>query len=185
MSYKNRGILADKESFLADDYLSNYPDICGDEFLTGEITTIPRGGMPDYHITWAAKEGVKVEHTRMRVAKNSVALNKRLVAARHLYDSKHPDQLYPQLNNKQAKHKKSVTAKKSKQKKKQAVNPSHAGRVKLTEVRMSPTTTPVVTSQTVHVLPNTLYREDSISDDGSEVMGGIHIMILQKILRMI
>ena len=37
---------------------------------------------------------------------------------------------------------------------------------------MSPTTTPVVTSQTVPVLPNTLYREDSISDDGSEVMGG-------------
>ena len=146
--------------------------------LVGEVAKVARGPVTDYSIYWQMSADLPVDfqrdHLRLSVFKGNKTLKQKLIHARDLYDSTYPDKPFPELTKRGTRKKggKSKSTGKTKSKPSQkAVSPNRARRVRLTELRMSPTTS----DSTVPTLPNTLHREDSedsVSDDGSEVMQG-------------
>ena len=186
-SFKNCGVYGPVSTFIKPQFYDKlYAMVTDDVFAVGKITEVPRGPSLDYLLNWfdvpTSSLPVKFDQAHLRTSfdKSSKSDMVVLKAARDAYDIKHPSKKKPLGNKKPAPKRKHAV---------DVIIPS-ASLKSLTGLRMNPSPSSgannvdhiplgstTVSRQTVWrrknrerpVDLNEMYKEDSESDDGSDM----------------
>ena len=163
MAYKDRGIRAAKDFFLRPEKIGVYENIPDTTYLEGKITAVPRRTQVDYVLCWTdvspLPAGFNSEDLRMTVFKGDAKHKTLLEEARRAYDAAHPNQ-QAASGRSQLSHPASSPS-----------DPHRDIQRGLTGIRMSPILDPS-DRRSPPTDPSVLYREDSGSEDGSEIGEG-------------
>ena len=163
MAYKDRGIRAAKDFFLQPDRIDTYEFIPDAAYLEGKITAVPYKTQMDYVFCWtdtsSLPAGFNTGDLRMTVFKGDAKYKTMLDEARRAYDAAHPNQQATSGRSRSSQPASSPS------------DPHREIQRGLTSVRMSPVLDPS-DRRSPPTDPDILYREDSGSEDGSEIGEG-------------